>query len=113
MQKVQYRKVGAAESLWVTHTVATQRATNAGLQWAQLDVTGGTIAAMPVQQQIYRPDATTLPLDAEHRGGQAGQRSRSATRSHDGSATPVFPSLEYAGRLARTRRTSCRRPRRR
>ena len=28
------------------------------MQWAQLDVTGGTIATTPVQQQIYAPDTT-------------------------------------------------------
>src|SRR3954447_11910948 len=59
MQKVQYRKVGSTESLWVVHTVADSTgSTNAAPQWGQLDVTGGTIATTPAQQQIYRPDST-------------------------------------------------------
>ncbi len=51
MQKVQYRKVGSAESLWVVHNVQDKGAT-VRPQWAQIDVTGGTIATTPVQQQI-------------------------------------------------------------
>ena len=58
MQKVQYRKVGAAESLWVVHTVRPPARARLALQWAQIDVTGGTIATTPVQQQIYAPDTT-------------------------------------------------------
>src|SRR6266480_614113 len=52
MQKVQYRKIGGAESLWVVNTVRTPAAL-IGPLWAQLDVTGGTIAATPVQQGIH------------------------------------------------------------
>ena len=57
-QKVQYRKVGAAESLWVVHSVRTSSTSTVRPQWAQIDVTGGVIAVTPVQQQIYAPDAT-------------------------------------------------------
>ncbi|TMG82701.1 MAG: hypothetical protein E6H78_14180, partial [Betaproteobacteria bacterium] len=64
MQKVQYRKIGVTESLWVTHDVdpcsdvsCTTRGPTA-MQWAQIDVTGGTIVTTPVQQQIYTPDST-------------------------------------------------------
>src|SRR4029077_20547945 len=56
MQKVQYRRVGATESLWVVHNVKTGSTVKP--QWAQIDVTGGVVAATPVQQQIYAPDAT-------------------------------------------------------
>src|SRR5712692_1496050 len=54
MQKVQYRIVGSAESLWVVHSVGT----TVEPQWAQIDVTGGTISQTPVQQEIYAPDTT-------------------------------------------------------
>src|SRR5438105_10075767 len=50
MQKVQYRRVGSAESLWVVHTVGNSGA-NTGPQWGQIDVTGRTVATTPVQQQ--------------------------------------------------------------
>src|SRR5262249_22180708 len=56
MQKVQYRKVGTAESLWVVHTARGGRAATTRPQWAEINVTGGTIATAPVQQQIYAPD---------------------------------------------------------
>src|SRR5439155_4494274 len=60
MQKNQYRNVGGTESLWVTHTGRTTVGpdTSDKPQWAQLNVSGGTIAVTPVQQQIYAPDST-------------------------------------------------------
>jgi hypothetical protein len=96
MQKVQYRKVGSAESLWVVHSArvsATDRP-----QWAQLDVTGGTVAAAPVQQQIYAPDTTLNrwmgSIAADKDGNVAvGYSTSNAT-------SPNFPSLAYSGRLA-------------
>ena len=45
MQKVEYRKVGAAESLWVVHSVQTSSTVKP--QWAQLNVTGGVIGTTP------------------------------------------------------------------
>jgi hypothetical protein len=53
--KVQYRKIGGVESLWVTHNVDTPSGPT-GMQWAQINVTGGTIVTTPVQQQIHAPD---------------------------------------------------------
>ena len=58
MQKVQYRKVGSDESLWLVHTTRGGSAATTRPQWAQINVTGGTIATTPVQQQIYTPDTT-------------------------------------------------------
>ena len=57
MQKVQYRKVGTTESLWVVHDSQASGATHRP-QWAQINVTGGTISTTAVQQQIYAPDTT-------------------------------------------------------
>jgi len=95
MQKVQYRRVGAAESLWVVHNAksgSTERP-----QWAQLNVTGGTIVAAPVQQQIYAPDTTLYrwmgSIAADHSGNVALGYSTS------NGASPNFPSIAYSGRL--------------
>ena len=97
MQKVQYRRVGNTESLWVVHNVIS--ATNGPVQpqWAQIDVTGATIATMPVQQQIYAPDNTLNrwmgSIAADRQGNVALGYSTS-----NGTA-PNFPSIAYAGRL--------------
>jgi len=97
MQKVQYRRIGGAESLWVTHNVDTPSGTTA-MQWAQIDVTGGTIAPTPVQQQIYAPDTTLNrwmgSLAVDQQGNMAlGYSTSNAT-------SPNFPSIAYSGRLA-------------
>jgi hypothetical protein len=104
MQKVQYRKVGGTESLWVTHNVdpcanvlCTARGPTA-MQWAQIDVTGGTIVTTPVQQQIYAPDTTLYrwigSLAVDSQGNMAlGYSTSNGT-------VPNFPSIAYSGRLA-------------
>lgn len=96
MQKVQYRRVGNTESLWVVHSVQV----SSGLvqpQWAQLDVTGGTIASAPVQQEIYAPDTMLNrwmgSIAADKQGNVALGYSTS-----NGTA-PNFPSIAYTGRL--------------
>jgi len=100
MQKAQYRKIGGAESLWVTHPVGTgsQRSSKIAMQWAQIDVSGGTIATTPVQQQIYAPDSVLYrfmgSLAVDIQGNMALGYSTS-----NGSA-PNFPSIAYSGRLA-------------
>ena len=99
MQKVQYRKVGAAESLWVVHNVQNSPPNvTVRPQWAQLDVTGQVVAASPLQQQIYAPNTTRHrwmgSLAADAQGNMALGYSTS------GSAVPNFPSIAYSGRLA-------------
>ena len=97
-QKVQYRKVGTAESLWVVHSVRTSSSSTVRPQWAQLNVTGGTISTVPVQQQIYAPDATLNrwmgSIAADRQGNVALGYSTSNGTS------PNFPSIAYSGRLA-------------
>jgi hypothetical protein len=94
MMQAQYKKVGSAESLWVNHTVRNSGRGN-GIQWSQINLTGGTIAAAPVQTQIYSPDTTvdrwmgSLAVD-----GQGNMALGYST----GNSTS-FPSLKYAGRL--------------
>jgi hypothetical protein len=97
MQKVQYRKVGNAESLWIVHSTQNGSAGAVQPQWAQLNVTGGTIATAPVQQQIYAPDTNFyrwMPgLAVDGQGNMALGYSRSNGTS------PNFPSIAYSGRL--------------
>jgi hypothetical protein len=100
MQKAQYRRIGGAESLWVTHPVGagSQRSGKIAMQWAQIDVTGGTITTTPVQQQIYAPDSVLYrfmgSLAVDIQGNMALGYSTS-----NGTA-PNFPSIAYSGRLA-------------
>jgi len=103
MQKVQYRRIGSAESLWVALNVCRTGTTyaactaNTGMLWAQLNVTGGTVAASPLQQQKYAPDTTLYrwmgSLAVDHVGDMAIGYSTSNGQS------PNFPSIAYAGRL--------------
>src|SRR5438876_3730756 len=54
MMQNQYRNIGGVESLWVNHTTGTPSgSTPTGIQWAQINVTGGRINTTPVQQQIF------------------------------------------------------------
>ena len=97
MQKVQYRRVGSAESLWVVHSVIPSAGSTIVPQWAQLDITGGTVAATPLQTQIYTPDTTIhrwmSAIAADHQGNMAIGYSTSNGTS------PNFPSIAYSGRL--------------
>ena len=97
MQKVQYRKIGNAESLWVVHSVQTSSTSPTRQQWAQIDVTGGNVATAPVQQQIFGSDALyrwvgSLAVD------QSGNMALGYSTSNG--SVPNFPSIAYAGRLA-------------
>lgn len=95
MQKVQYRKVGSAESLWVVHSVQASSSSPVTPQWAELDVTGGSIALQPKQQQIYAPDTSLhrwVPsLAVDKMGNMAMGYSTSSSSS--------YPSIAYSGRL--------------
>jgi hypothetical protein len=95
MQKVQYRKVGTDESLWVVHNVGTSPVT---LQWAEIDVTGGVVGSTPVQQQIYAPDATLYRWMGSLAVDNQGNMALGYSTSND--VAPNFPSIAYSGRLA-------------
>ncbi|HXU35283.1 MAG TPA: HYR domain-containing protein [Blastocatellia bacterium] len=97
MQKVQYRKVGSAESVWVVHTVRPAGAATAP-QWAQIDVSGGTVATTPVQQQIYQPDTTLFRWMGGLATDTAGNMALGYSTSNG--TAPNFPSIAYSGRLA-------------
>src|ERR1041384_5238031 len=96
MQKVQYRRVGSAESLWVTHTTRSSGAT-ARPQWAQLNVSGGTVAVSPVQEQIYAPDTTLYRWMASLAADRQGNVALGYSTSN--ASNPNFPSIAYSGRL--------------
>jgi len=100
MVQNQYTNFGAAESLWVPHTVRRANTTGfAAPRWYQADVTGGTVAANLVQAATWDPDGAntnhrftpSLALD------RAGNMAMGYSMSN---ATTVFPSIMYAGRLA-------------
>ena len=97
MQKVQYRRVGNKESLWVVHSVESPANSPIKSQWAQIDVSGGTVKTSPVQQQIYTPDTTIerwIPsLAVDHNGNMA--------LGYNVSSGSVFPGIAYSGRLAK------------
>ena len=98
MQKAQYRRVGNTESLWVTHTFRSSTSGPTGLQWAQIDVTGGTIATTPVQQQLYNPGDGIYRWMGSISADQDGNVALGYSTSNGSS--PHFPSLAYSGRLA-------------
>ena len=74
MNSAQYSNIGGRESLWVNHTVRCCGTSSSpmGIQWAQLNVTGGAVATTPVQQQVYPGrERRPRPLDGQRRGRQA------------------------------------------
>ncbi|MEP6484526.1 MAG: hypothetical protein ABJB01_08750 [Rudaea sp.] len=107
MQRVVYRKLGSAESLWVVHTTCGTTSSTAGTcatnttltqpQWAQINVSGGTVNTTPVQQQIYNPGGGlyrwmgSLAVD--------GKGNMAVGYSTSGTAASSFPSIAYSGRL--------------
>lgn len=97
MQKVQYRKVGSVESLWVTHTFRSSSSGPTGSQWAQINVTGGSIATTPVQQQRYNPGDGRYRWMSSLAVDKAGDMALGYSTSS--SVSPNFPSIAYAGRL--------------
>jgi len=97
MQKVQYRRVGSVESLWVTQDSRPSGASTARPVWGQINVSGGTVVTAPVQQQVYAPDTNLyrwMPsIAADSQGNVAlGYSTSNAT-------SPNFPSVAYSGRL--------------
>ena len=94
MQKVQYRRVGAVESLWVTHTTRNPAQTTRP-QWAQINVTAGVVVSPPVQQQIFTPDTTLYRF----MGSIAADHVGNAAMGYSTSSLTNFPSIAYAGRL--------------
>lgn len=96
MMQNQYRHIGGTESLWLAHTVQTSANSSTGIQWAQIDVSGGTVRTTPVQEQQYFPDTTLsrwLPSLAVDGAGNMAV-------GYSVSSASTFPGIRYSGRLA-------------
>jgi hypothetical protein len=98
MMQAQYRNIGGNEALWVNHTVRTSRTGPTGIQWAQINVTGGTVATTPAQQQIYG----NVGGDGVHRwmGSLAVDKDGNMALGYSASSSTLNPDIRYAGRLA-------------
>jgi hypothetical protein len=98
MMQVQYRNIGGAESLWVNHTVRTGASpAPTGIQWAQINVTGGTINTTPVQQQIY---GNLVAGDVSRwMGSLAVDNQGNMALGYSATNSTVPPDIRYAGRL--------------
>jgi hypothetical protein len=98
MMQNQYRNLGGTESLWVNHTVRTSSTGPNGIQWAQINVTGGTVNTTPVQQQIYG----NVGADGLHRwmGSLAVDGQGNMALGYSTSKAGVNPDIRYNGRLA-------------
>ena len=98
MQKVQYRNINGAESLWVVHVAQTSASSTVFPHWAQINVTGGKISTAPVQEQFYTPDTKLYRWTPSLAVDQSGNMAMGYTTSNG--SVPNFPSIAYAGRLA-------------
>jgi hypothetical protein len=98
MMQNQYRNIGGVESLWVNHTIGTaSTSTPTGIQWAQINVTGGNITTTPVQEQIYNNGLDGLnrfmgSLAVDHFGNMA--------LGYTAESISVAPDIRYVGRLS-------------
>jgi N-acetylneuraminic acid mutarotase len=99
MTPVVYYNDGGMESLWANSTVCTDAACTqpTGVRWYQLDVTGGTFPATPVQQQTWTNNNDGLwrfmpSIAVDNAGNTAIGYSVSSSTEH--------PGIRYAGRLA-------------
>ena len=94
----QYRRINTSESLWVQHTVGTaSTSTPTGIQWAQINVSGGVINTTPVQQQIFNNGSDGLNRFV---GSLAVDRKGNAALGYSVSSASVAPDIRYVGRLA-------------
>jgi hypothetical protein len=99
MTPVVYRFDGATESLWSSNTVCTDAACTqpTGIRWYQIDVTGGTFPATPVQQQTW-----TNNNDGLYRfmSSIAVDEAGDAVIGYSVSSSNDHPGIRYAGRLS-------------
>ena len=99
MTPLVYQNLGGTESLWVTQTVNNNQNSTGptAIRWYQFDVTGGTIAATPVQQQTFNNGGDGLwrwmpSITVDAQGNMA--------IGYSVSSSTAEPSIRYAGRLA-------------
>jgi hypothetical protein len=98
MMQSQYANIGGAESLWVNHTVRCCGASSPmGIQWAQINVTGGSVVTTPVQQQLYPSASDTLN---RWMGSLAVDQNGDMALGYSVANATTNPDIRYAGRLA-------------
>jgi hypothetical protein len=98
MMQAQYTNIGGAESLWVNHTIGCCGSSlPTGIQWAQIDVTDGTVATTPVQEQKYPGVSDGLN---RWMGSLAVDREGNMALGYSVSNASTDPDIRYAGRLA-------------
>jgi hypothetical protein len=98
MMQSQYTNIGGVESLWVNHTVGCCGASApTGIQWAQIDVTGGTINTTPIQQQLYPGANDGL---SRWMGSLAVDKKGNMALGYSVANASTNPDIRYAGRLA-------------
>lgn len=95
MQGAEYRRIGNDESIWVSHSTRSSSFGVLRPQWAQINVSGGTVSTTPLQQQIFNPESSRhrwmSSLAVDQQGNMALGYSRSGSSS--------FPSIAVSGRL--------------
>lgn len=96
MQKVQFRRTGNDESLWVVHSVKPDASSTVRLEWAEIDVTGGTASDTAVQLQTYIPDTTLY----RWMGSIAADKDGNMAIAYSTSSGTTYPSIAYSGRLS-------------
>jgi N-acetylneuraminic acid mutarotase len=99
MTPMVYQNSGGTESLWASGTVCQDANCTqpTGVRWYQVDVTGGTFPATPVQQQTWTNGGDGLyrfmsSIAVDNSGNTAIGYSVSSSTEH--------PGIRYAGRLA-------------
>ncbi|HXH98514.1 MAG TPA: hypothetical protein VNH40_14995, partial [Gaiellaceae bacterium] len=97
MVPAQYVNRNGTESLWVNHTVGCCGAsTPTGVQWAQIDVTGGTVSTTPAQQQIYPSSSDGID---RWMGSLAVDNAGDMGLGYSFGNGSIYPDIKYAGRL--------------
>jgi subtilase family serine protease len=93
MYRLQYRNLGAYDSLVVNHTVDVDGSDHAGIRWYEIRNPGGT--AVIFQQGTFAPDAM-------HRwmGSAAMDAAGNIAIAFNVGSSTLAPSIRYAARLA-------------
>ena len=94
MANLWYQNLFGFESLWATQTISGTSHTD--IRWYQFNVSGGTIAATPVQQQTFDNGN-----DGLHRWMPSGAVDNAGNFSvgYSASSSSINPAIRYAGRL--------------
>lgn len=103
MVQNQYTNISGAESLWVNHTTRTTTTSTApvGIQWAQINVTLGSVVTTPVQQQRYGDTSGTTSTGVNRwMGSLAVDKAGNMALGYSAGNATCCPSIRYAGRIA-------------